>query len=268
MDCPRDIQGNASNSLQIDRACKVVKSFRIVSNPDEYEALLQNLAAVARPFVLSFVNAHAMNLAWNCEEFSSCLYRSDIVLRDGIGVTIMLEMLGITPGLNMNGTDFIPQIALRFAGRRVAVCGTKEPYTSIAAAKLRQMGCEVVVVMDGFLPPEDYVECIDAFKPDMVLLGMGMPKQEKVSIQLRESCQHPMLVINGGAILDFLANRFPRAPKPIQDLRLEWLFRMLLEPGRLWKRYLLGGFTFLGHVIQLRFSGRFKQKAHDLQRIS
>ncbi len=73
-----------------------------------------------------------------------------------------------------------------------------------------------------------------------------MPKQEFVAAELVKYLdrRHPCLILNGGAILDFLADRFPRAPHTLRRFRLEWLFRLFLEPGRLWRRYILGGLIF------------------------
>ena len=59
-----------------------------------------------------------------------------------------------------------------------------------------------------------------------------------------------------GALLDFLAGRVPRAPALIRRLRMEWAFRLLVEPKRLWRRYLLGNIAFLGRVFGQRLSGR------------
>src|SRR5690606_40821841 len=74
----------------------------------------------------------------------------------------------------------------------------------------------------------------------IIVLAMGMPKQEQVAVQLRDALNTPALLICGGAILDFAAERFPRAPLWMRRFGLEWLFRLLLEPRRLFKRYALG----------------------------
>lgn len=241
----------------LDSACKVIKAIKPVSTLDERKALLANLAAVHKPFVVSFVNAHALNLAWNDAEFAKNLYRSDVLLKDGIGVSLLTKGLGVHTGINMNGTDFIPEIAAQLKDKRVAVLGTQEPYLSLAANKLRELGAIVVLTVDGFQPHESYVAAVKEAAVDAVILGMGMPKQEAVSMLLADALETPTLIVNGGAILDFWANRFPRAPQLWQAMRLEWLFRMLLEPRRLWKRYTLGGFAFVSRYMQLKSSGQF-----------
>jgi exopolysaccharide biosynthesis WecB/TagA/CpsF family protein len=80
---------------------------------------------------------------------------------------------------------------------------------------------------------------------------MGMPKQELLSATIARELPGPMLIVNGGAILDFLAHRVPRAPRVMRNLGLEWLFRLLIEPTRLWRRYLIGNLVFLWRTLQV-----------------
>lgn len=222
-----------------------IRALYVVHNIDELNALLHGIESVVKPHVLSFFNAHAINLLWDNSAFAASLKKSDWLLRDGVGVSIIMRMLGLEPGENMNGTDFIPQILMMYAGKKIAICGTSEPFLTDAAKAIEGYGLSVVHVMDGFKNIEEYVEPLRQQKPDLILLGMGMPKQEAVAELLATQLTHPCLIVNGGAILDFLAERFPRAPLIWQDLRLEWLFRLIHEPKRLWKRYILGAGVLL-----------------------
>ena len=88
--------------------------------------------------------------------------------------------------------------------------------------------------------------------PELVILAMGNPKQEAVARAIAAATTQPMVIVNGGAIADFLAHRFERAPLWVRRAHCEWLYRVLLEPKRLWRRYLLGGFSFVWHIVRLR----------------
>src|SRR3954470_15774743 len=92
------------------------------------QQLLDSLAQPKEPVVLAFVNAHAMNSAAVSPKFFDALMGADIVLRDGIGMAVLLRLLNQPPGRNLNGTDFIPKILKRYAGRSVALFGTQDPY--------------------------------------------------------------------------------------------------------------------------------------------
>jgi exopolysaccharide biosynthesis WecB/TagA/CpsF family protein len=147
-------------------------------------------------------------------------------------------------------------------GARVAVIGTEEPWLSRAFARIEELGARVVVCIDGFQQLKSYVDEIQKSTPDLVVLGMGMPKQEFVAAELvKHLDRHPCLILNGGAILDFLADRFPRAPHFLRRLRMEWLFRLLLEPRRLWRRYILGGLIFSARIVKVAWICRRGHRA-------
>jgi exopolysaccharide biosynthesis WecB/TagA/CpsF family protein len=230
----------------------VVNRLKTIDNEAEEAALIERITAADCPLVLSFVNQNSFNLAFGSPEFAARLLDSDILLRDGVGMELCLAALRKAVGRNMNGTDFIPRLAVAFAGRRTALFGTAEPWTSKAAAALEKMGCRLVSSMDGFRPEMDYVEEIARTAPELIILAMGSPRQEIVAARVAAAATSPVLIVNGGAIADFLAERFERAPTWMRHLRCEWLFRLTLEPKRLWRRYLLGGIPFAWHVLQLR----------------
>jgi exopolysaccharide biosynthesis WecB/TagA/CpsF family protein len=230
---------------------------RIHCIPDAqaHDALLEELKHPSRPYIVSFVNAHAANLGWNTPAMLESLLRSDLLLRDGIGVKLGLKAFGRPYGLNMNGTDFIPKIARAYQGRRAALFGTRSPWLDTARQKLEAEGLVVVACHDGFSPPEKYLELAEETKPELIILAMGMPKQEDIAVRLRERLSHPVLIVNGGAILDFLGGKVTRAPELMRKIGMEWLYRLYLEPKRLARRYLLGIPVFFSHVAVTRLTG-------------
>jgi hypothetical protein len=236
---------------------ELLDRIRIIEDARAEEALLEELTRPTRPFIVSFVNAHAANLGWNEPGMLESLRRSDLLLRDGIGVKLGMRALSRPYGVNMNGTDLIPKIAKAYRGRRVALFGTSSPWLETARGRLEQeMGLEVVACHDGFAPQEKYLELAVAAKPELIILAMGMPKQEQVAVKLRELLTHPVLIVNGGAILDFLAGKVARAPLWMRKTGLEWSYRLWLEPKRLFRRYVLGIPVFFSHVMEARVRGQ------------
>jgi exopolysaccharide biosynthesis WecB/TagA/CpsF family protein len=92
---------------------------------------------------------------------------------------------------------------------------------------------------------------------------MGMPKQERVAALLARHLDYPCLIICGGAILDFLGGKVTRAPKAFRRIGMEWLYRFMLEPKRLFKRYMVGNFVFLYRGYRLAGSSR-KARTEEL----
>lgn len=234
---------------------ELLRRIRCVGDKPAHDALLEDLRHPSGPYIVAFVNAHAANLGWHEPAVLDSLLRSDLLLRDGKGVELALRALGCPCGLNMNGTDLIPEILRTYKGRRVALFGTRAPWLDTARGKLEEEGLVVVACHDGFDSPETYLDLAAETKPDLTILAMGMPKQEDVAVQLRARLSHPVLIVNGGAILDFLGGKVTRAPRAMRNTGTEWLYRLHLEPRRLARRYVLGIPVFFTHVVVTRLVG-------------
>ena len=238
--------------MSLEPILDLVLGLHIVADPDAETALLDGLTAPAAPATLAFMNAHAVNLCRASADTLAAFQGQDMALRDGSGLKILFRMLKREPGLNMNGTDLIPRILDRFKGRRVALWGTRDPHLAAAAERLRAEGHDLVSVIDGFSPFETYLEALAETDPDLVVLAMGMPRQEQLAQRLRASGGRPRLIVSGGAIADFLGGRFSRAPAIFRKLGVEWVYRLALEPARLAQRYLVGNIVFLMLALRLR----------------
>ena len=222
------------------------------------QQLLESLAQPSGPLVLAFVNAHAMNSAAASRGFFEAVKSADVVLRDGIGMAILLRLLHLAPGLNLNGTDLIPKLLRRYAGQRIALFGTQEPYLArarevIASSIAPGSPC---IAAHGFLDTANYVRLAAAHRPGLIVLGMGMPRQEEVAGVLRSALGYPCLIVCGGAIIDFLGGKTSRAPRWMRAAGLEWLFRLALEPKRLFKRYVIGNPLFLARALAVAAGAR------------
>lgn len=227
----------------------LVDKIRTIHSVADKDAFLQDLTTSGNVMVVAFVNAHAMNSVVSDNLFFEALNSSDELLLDGSGMSMLFRSVGKLPGLNMNGTDLIPEILSSFRGRKVALWGTKNPYLEVAAARCEsEFGSRVVSIENGFRELGHYVELAKQTQPDLIVLGMGMPKQEYLAQAIRSSGQVNSLIVCGGAVIDFISGRSPRAPRWIRKLGFEWLFRLLLEPRRLFKRYVVGNPKFLFRV--------------------
>jgi exopolysaccharide biosynthesis WecB/TagA/CpsF family protein len=218
---------------------------------------MQFLVGGSKARMLGFVNAHALNSSADSEAFYRAIADADVLLRDGSGMAMLYRMIRRDPGLNMNGTDFIPKVLAAFRGRKVALWGTTEPYVSRASLRCeREFGVQVVSTLHGFEEPRFYLELARAATPDLILLGMGMPKQEHLARELMDQSGQAPLIVCGGAILDFLGGKARRAPPWMRRLGVEWLYRLASEPMRLFRRYVIGNPAFMLRL--LRWRGMFR----------
>lgn len=219
----------------------------------ELQPLLKDLRSGQTPKILAFVNAHAMNSVAQSPEFYQAIVNADLIVRDGTGMRTLFKMLALPPGLNLNGTDLIPKIISQFNGAPIALYGTRDPYLARARDAIRDSlaPASKISTTDGFQSTEAYIALARQQRPALIVLGMGMPKQEQVAAAMRTHLEHPCLIVCGGAIIDFMGGKTPRAPLWMRKMGSEWVYRLALEPNRLFQRYVVGNPVFLLRAIYL-----------------
>ena len=157
----------------------------------------------------------------------------------------------------MTGADWIWDLAALCErnGQSVYLLGSEPGVADAAARRLRRRHPRLRVAghHHGYFEPgsphdERVVEDINSRRPDIVLVGMGTPKQE-LWVQHNAARLDADVVWTVGALFDFVSGRVPRAPAWLADNGLEWIFRLAIEPQRMWRRYLLGNPVFLSRVL-------------------
>jgi alpha-1,3-mannosyltransferase len=223
-----------------------------------FNLLERSLTSGARATV-AFGNANLLNLARRDHGVRDVL-RKFIVLNDGIGADIASRVLfGSKFPENLNGTDFVPYFLSRLRrGVRIFFLGAKPGIAERAASALlgKCPQHSVVGVQHGYgdIESPEFLRSIRLLEPDVILVGLGNPTQE-LWLARHFDATDCALGVAVGALFDFMAGVSPRAPGWIRKARLEWAYRLALEPRRLASRYLIGNPSFLGKVLALWWSG-------------
>ena len=213
-----------------------------------------------KPTVVAFANAHTLNRTVIDSKIRS-IFDHAIVFNDGIGVDIASRVLfGKAFPENMNGTDFVPHYLRSTKNRyRIFMVGGTPGVAERAAGRLAVSapGHEIVGCCHGYLPPEQTDELVERIRrsgADILLVAMGNPDQEAwLNAHLAASgCR---LGFGVGGLFDFLAGAVPRAPAWMRSARLEWSFRLLNEPHRLWRRYMIEMPLFLTRIFRQWLAG-------------
>jgi exopolysaccharide biosynthesis WecB/TagA/CpsF family protein len=203
-----------------------------------------------RPQHLCYVNAHSLNLAFRDERYRAALECVDLAAR----------MRGRRFPENLNGSDFTLRLLGLAADRgwRVYLYGGRPGVASTVQERLSHTieHLQVVGVCDGYgsRSAEEIVEEIRTARADVLIVALGQPQQELwLDAHLDDTgCR---LGVGVGAFLDFVAGRVARAPRWMNRLGIEWLFRLAHEPGRLWRRYIVGNPLFLWRAWRFRAEG-------------
>lgn len=210
--------------------------------------------------IVAFANAHALNVASKNSYYRQIL-KTCLVLNDGVGINTASKILyGSGFPQNLNGSDFIPGYfkATRHS-YRIFLLGAHPAVVERAAQRLQELCPQHMVVgaRHGYFDSganQLVVEEIRASKADVILVGMGIPLQEKWLVEnLPHTCCR--LGFGVGALFDFLAGKFPRAPGWLRYIQMEWIYRFALEPRRLFRRYAVGNPAFLMRVLAQWLSG-------------
>ena len=198
----------------------------------------------------AFINAHCLNIAYKNKEYKQVLNSCSAVFADGIGAKIGAKILGYEVEENVNGTDMFPLLAQK--PYRIYLLGGAPGVAAKALEKARALNgkAEFVGCADGFFCEKSekavFAE-IKALRPDIVLVAMGVPKQE-MWINEHLSAFPGCVMIGVGGLLDFVSERIPRAPLWMRKCNIEWCYRLYNEPIRLFKRYIIGNPLFILRV--------------------
>ena len=179
------------------------------------------------------------------------------IVNDGVGMDIAARMLHAEHFReNLNGTDFMPFLVRQSSTPlRVFMVGGKPRVLQKAAQYVtQQLGQVVVGTCDGYegiKANPHLVETINRAQTDVVLVAMGNPVQEQWILDHRQALNAGILT-GVGALFDFWAGDKPRAPVLVQKMRLEWFYRLCIEPRRLARRYTVDIVKFLKHCYHCR----------------
>ncbi len=215
-----------------------------------------------RPALVAYANAHTLNLASRDSGYRAVLRSADIVLNDGAGLAIAGRLFGRPFPANLNGSDFNPVILEEAAARRwpVYLLGAAPGVAEEAVRRLSERfpGLQVVGTHDGYLrddESDDVAREIAKTGAGILMVAMGNPRQE-TWLNRHLEATGARVGIGVGAFFDFSAGVVPRAPAWMNRLWLEWLYRLIQEPRRMWRRYVLGNPLFLARVLRSRVARR------------
>ena len=177
--------------------------------------------------------------------------RCEVVNADGASMVMAAERLGVGVPERVSGIDLMGELCALAAERSwgVYLLGARADVVVEAASRLEEAypGLRIVGARDGYFGPGEYAavaEEVRAASPAITFVGITSPKKEEVIESFRAAGLSGAFVGVGGSF-DVVSGRIPRAPLWMQRARLEWLFRMAQEPGRLLKRYVVGNARFL-----------------------
>ncbi|AOS84171.1 N-acetylmannosaminyltransferase [Chlorobaculum limnaeum] len=215
-----------------------------------------------RQSAIFFVNPDCMNKSVTDRGYRKALASADHILPDGIGLVIAGKMLGTPLCENINGTDMLPFLCEMAASqkRSIYLLGGKPGVAEKAGDAIAQNhGVTIAGAMHGYFDHETesagVIEAINRSNASILLVAFGAPLQEQWIVRHRAALR-PAILMGVGGLFDFFSGNIQRAPRWMREIGLEWVYRILQEPGRMWKRYVVGNPLFLYRVMKWKVLGQ------------
>lgn len=268
------VSARAMTTLELTPHAPLVVHGVPVANVTMQAAIAEVLDAAhsSQPLSVYFANADCVNIAATNSDYMETLNEAGVrVFADGIGMKFASWVSGQPIVDNVNGTDMFPLLCEQAAqsGARLFLLGAADGVAARAAKRMeaRYPGLRIVGTHNGFFGHEDcpeVLERINEAQPDILLVALGAPRQELFIRRHRAALRASVCMAVGG-LFDFYSGDKERAPKLLRTLGLEWAWRMGLEPGRLWRRYVLGNPLFLARVLKWQLTAGRRQSGRAPQ---
>ncbi len=231
-----------------------------LSFQEAVDIIIEKIKLSELPEFIVTPNAHHINLLQKDEYFKRIYNSAFLVLPDGMSLIYVSKIFRRNLKERVNGTNLFIELCSRCAKEKLKVffLGGRIGAAKQAAEILKNQ-FEGLMVAGTYCPNYGFENNIDELKyineliinskPHILFVGLGAPKQEKWMYEFHKQLKVP-ISIGIGVSFEFIAGMVSRAPAWVQNIGFEWLYRLLSEPKRLWRRYLIGNLEFLYYVIK------------------
>lgn len=217
--------------------------------------------------LINTINAFSYDNARKNAMFSEALQKGDVLIPDGISIVKACRFLNAKsqPKERIAGWDlFVFEMEkLNRVGGKVMFLGSSDAVLKLIRQRVAEKYPKIEV--DTYSPPykpefsdednEAMISAINHSNPDLLWIGMTAPKQEKWAYKHLDRLEVHCHIGTIGAVFDFFAGTVKRAPECWQKAGMEWLYRLLSEPRRMWRRYFIGNAKFLYYIMVEKIMG-------------
>jgi len=223
----------------------------------EVVARLDEFVDSRRPHQVVTVNLDFIRIARSDPAFRVAIDQADLAIADGMPLVWLSRLFGPALPERIAGIDLVDQAAALACrrGYSIFLLGAAPGVADLAAKELTRRHVQLRIAgtyaphMGAFEDPEDdeIVSRVRVTRPDMLFVAFGAPRQDTWIHDHLDALQVPLCIGVGGSF-NFLAGQQPRAPLWMQQSGLEWAHRLVHEPRRLWRRYLLGDLPMIARI--------------------
>lgn len=243
------------------RYCEILKTNINVTSMADTLAYIEGQLEALRGRYICVSNVHTTVMSYENEQYRVVQNSAAMALPDGAPLSGYSRLRGFRDAQRVTGPDLMTEL-FRLSGqkgyRHFFYGSTQQTLDDMSRALQKDYPDMVIAGM--YAPPfrplteqedREVVARINDAQPDFIWVGLGAPKQEEWMYGHRGKLN--AVSVGVGAGFDYVAGHIRRAPKVMQVLCLEWLYRLAQDPGRLWKRYIVTNTKFLWYILKERF---------------
>ena len=228
---------------------------KLITNERQVIQLVSDSFDQKTKYPITYFNQHCFNIYTKNKDYKYLIDEVFQTYIDGTGIRLALNLFGYKTSSRFNASDLNEKLLKYFKNKnyRVYIVGGNIPRELIfnrVSHKLIPFGYN-----DGYFKRKDesgIIQKIIDSNPEVIIVGMGVPKQELFSAKLAEELPGKTIICVGN-FLEFYYGTINRIPRIFRNLGVEWIFRLISEPKRLWKRYIIGIPIFFVLVVKEYF---------------
>jgi N-acetylglucosaminyldiphosphoundecaprenol N-acetyl-beta-D-mannosaminyltransferase len=235
----------------------IIKIFDLSLNDLSYGEVIKNIGGAVREsttIIITYTTLHSLNLSCMNKQLTEMFNMFDIIHPDGVGVYLASKIIYGKNGFlqRINGSDLYPLLINEGIKNDWSFYFFGDTNDTLSKIHVRFPKLNVVGTHEGYnYKNDDLILEINEKKADILVVGLGCPKQEEWIIQNKDLINSKVILAVGDGIKVFAGTK-KRGSKAIRSLGLEWMIRLINNPGRLWRRYLIGIPLFLFRVVKYK----------------
>lgn len=252
--------------MEEQQYCEILKTRINVTNMQDTLAYLCTHLDELRGRYICVSNVHTTIMSYENERYRTIQNGAAMALPDGAPLSLYSRRRGFADAQRVTGPDLMLELLTR-GYRHFFYGSTQETLAGMRAVLERDYPAAEIAGM--YSPPfrpltaeedTEIVKIINDSRPDFIWVGLGAPRQEEWMYAHQDSVSAVMLGVGAG--FDYLAGNIRRAPEWMQRLSLEWFYRLMQDPRRLWKRYVTTNIKFLKYIYKEKQSLKAKKKSN------
>jgi N-acetylglucosaminyldiphosphoundecaprenol N-acetyl-beta-D-mannosaminyltransferase len=237
----------------------------LIKTDDQVRDLVLNKRNLNENLLITYLNQNCFNVYKNHLDYAKIIDNQFNTYADGFGIYLALQLFKYKNLKRFNASDLNEEIIhlLNRERERIFIVGgnLKDKQISEAAKD----GMNICGYQNGYFGKDSEGQIIQKIKsknPDVIFIGMGVPKQEFFAVKLSLEVEGKLIICVGN-FFEFYFQNIKRIPKLLRNIGIEWLFRLITEPKRLWKRYILGIPQFTFYIFKEFFNRRIRRSNSD-----